>query len=102
MCGSSDVVATGGEILQRIDVEARIERGRDAERARRAEQQRIAVGIGGGGGLEADGGAGAGAVLDDDLLAERLSMIDWPVRRAMVSIGPPGGNGTIILIGLSG
>jgi hypothetical protein len=32
----------------------------------------------------------------------RLADIDWPVSRAMVSIGPPGGNGTIILIGLSG
>ena len=59
-----------GEMLERIDVEARIERGRDAERAGRAEQQRVAVGVGGGGGLEADGGARAGAVLDDHLLAE--------------------------------
>src|SRR3954462_8126188 len=32
----------------------------------------------------------------------RLADIDWPVSRAMVSIGPPGGKGTIILIGLSG
>ncbi len=78
------------EVLERIDVEARIERGRDAERAGRAEQQRIAVGIGCGCGLEADGGARAGAVLDDHLLAEacrhRLAGqprhgVDRPARR---------------------
>src|SRR6185369_207548 len=31
-----------------------------------------------------------------------LSVMNLPASRAMVSIGPPGGNGTIILIGLSG
>jgi hypothetical protein len=40
----------------------------------------------------------------------RLSMITWPrfadtycaISRAMKSVGPPGGNGTISRIGLSG
>jgi hypothetical protein len=34
--------------------------------------------------------------------AESAVAMCWPASRAMVSIGPPGGNGTIILIGLSG
>src|ERR1044071_4698584 len=32
----------------------------------------------------------------------QFSVIFWPMTRAMMSVEPPGANGTIILIGLSG
>src|SRR3979409_2341802 len=32
----------------------------------------------------------------------QVSVIFWPITRAMMSVEPPGANGTMILIGLSG
>jgi hypothetical protein len=37
-----------------------------------------------------------------DISAHSIRLPDKASSRAIVSIGPPGGNGTIILIGLSG
>jgi hypothetical protein len=47
--------------------------------------------------LQAEGAVGAAAVLDEYLLAEPLGQV-LGARRAMKSVPPPAGNGTIILI----
>ena len=52
-------------------------------------------------GFTADDAAGAGAILDDHG-APMISCIAAAKGRAMASIGPPGANGTIILIVRSG
>ncbi len=61
------------EILARVVADVAVERRIDRERAGAAEHQRVAVGRGLRHRARGDRAAGAGAVLDDDVLAERLA-----------------------------
>ena len=62
------------------------------------QQQRVAVGRGLGDGVGADdAGCAAGAVLDDEVLARRVSLSFCTRMRATPSTEPPAGNGTTML-----
>ena len=61
------------KILARVIADIGIERRIDRKRAGAADHQRVAVGLGLRDLARRDGAAGAAAVLDDDLLAERLA-----------------------------
>jgi len=58
------------ELLDRVVIAEAIDRRAHHQRARIAEQQRVAVGLGGGDGLGAERPAGAAAILDDHGLPE--------------------------------
>ncbi len=89
------------EVLQRIVGQRLVDQRRDEMRRAVGDEQSIAIRLGAHHGFHADGGAAAG----------RLSTTtDWPscaamgvaISRATTSLGEPGVNGAMILIGRSG
>ena len=64
-----------GEVLQRIERELAVGERRNDHRARGADDQGVAVGCGAGPDLEADRPARAAAIVDHELLAERLRQL---------------------------
>ena len=90
-----------GEVLARVVADVGIEVRPDRQGAGVAEPDGVTVGIGFRERPGADGAAGASAVVDHDLLAERLTELVADERMTMVVL-PPGGNGMISVIGRSG
>ena len=88
------------KILERIVGQVLEQRRVDRDRGR-GEQQRVAVGRRARDLAHADVAGGAAAVVDDDALAE-LCDSAMERMRAMMSVGPPGANGTTSVIGRSG
>ena len=89
------------EILDRVVRQVLEQRRIDRDRGR-GEQQRVAVRRRARHLPHADIAGGAAAVVDHDLLAERLATATVDRMRAMMSVGPPGANGTTSVIGRSG
>jgi hypothetical protein len=84
-----------------IKPEILVERPKHGVDVGSSQQQRVAIRLRAGGGFGADPSPGAGKILNDHVLSksgrERLA-----INRATTSVGPPGENGTTILIGRSG
>ena len=66
-----------------------------------ADVDGVAIGRGARDRPTADRAAGAADILDDDRLAERSPILS-AMMRAATSVEPPGGNGTISVIGREG
>ena len=98
--GSLPIWRIGSRSFKQIELQ-RVEAAGQHMRGRGADAQRVAVGGRAHGAADAEAAGGASDILDHDRLAE-IGRICSARKRASVSVAPPAGNGTIMVIGRVG
>ena len=99
--GSLPIRMIGSRSFKQIELQG-VEAAGQHMRGRGADAQRVAVGGRANRAADAEAAGGAADVLDDDGLAENGPQTLSARNRASVSVAPPAGNGTIMVIGRVG